>query len=150
MESRVPFCPQNVSVHELFYSRKPSMMARFQRGPLVGSRVTPTAYAKSQIVYEVVCCGDEKWGSRSPVFQKTSVISAQLTYQNVKSFRFQGAQPLGGGWGGAPKKLCVHRRATPRQGVGNASNDNHDRKHAGRICGAASRAALRFERDMAV
>ena len=139
MESRVPFCPQNVSVHELFYSRKPSMMARFQRGlsPLVGSRVTPTAYAKSQIVYEVVCCGEEKWGSGAPVFQKTSVISARLT-----------SAPWWG-LGRSPQKTLRTPPGNAPAG-GNASNDNHDRKHADRICGAASRAALRFERDMAV
>ena len=66
------------------------------------------SYAKSQIVYEVVCCGDEKWGSESPFFQTTSVISTRLTYKNVKSMvGSKGLKPLGRVWGGTPKELCV-------------------------------------------
>ena len=67
-------------------------------------------YAKLQITYEIVRYGDEKWGSGSPFFQKTIVMSTQLTYKNVKSIvGSKGLEPLGGVWGGAPKELCVRR-----------------------------------------
>ena len=56
------------------------------------NRGKPTAYAKSQNTYEVVCREDEKWGSESPFFQKTSVISTRLIHRNVSPHcGFQGA-----------------------------------------------------------
>ena len=67
---------------------------------------SPTAYAKSQIIYEVVCYGDENWGSGSPFFQKTSVISTRLTYKKVKSMvGSKGLEPLGVVWGTVYAKL---------------------------------------------
>ena len=63
-----------------------------------------TAYAKSQKTYEVVWRGDEKWGSGSPFFQKTRVISTQFTYKNVKSIAgSKGLSPLAG-FGAEPQK----------------------------------------------
>ena len=93
MESWDPFPPPpNVSIHE---------SVKFTQG---GMEYGITAYAKSQKTYEVVCRGDEKWGSGSPFFPKTRVISTRLTYKNVKSIAgSKGLSPLAG-CGAAPHK----------------------------------------------
>ena len=63
-----------------------------------------TAYTKSQKTYEVVCRGDEKWGSGSPFFQKTNVISTRFIHKNVKSIAgSKGLSPLAG-FGAEPQK----------------------------------------------
>ena len=75
-------------------------------------------YVTSQNTYDVAGHGDEKWGSGSPFFQKTIVISLRLTYERRQIYGgFQGAQPLGGVWGGAPagfgaesQKNCAYTR----------------------------------------
>ena len=83
-----------------------SEMRSFPNWSLSGNNIAPrpTAYAKSQKTYEVVCRGDEKWGSGSPFFQKTSVISTRLIHKNVKSIAgSKGLSPLAG-FGAEPQK----------------------------------------------
>ena len=94
-----------------------------------GPGQSPTAYAKSQIIYEVVCYGDEKWGSGSPFFQKTSVISTRLTYTNIKSIvGSKGLEPLGGVWGRAPKNFAYTVGKAPQKNLNAMKIDKNGRK----------------------
>ena len=43
-----------------------------------------------------------------PAFYYDAVLQAHSQKRQIHC-RFQGAEPLGGIWGGAPKELCVHR-----------------------------------------
>ena len=56
-------------------------------------------------------------GERVPIFPKNECYQYPAHSQKRQIHcRFQGAQPLGGDWGGAPKELCVHRAAEGIQG----------------------------------
>lgn len=46
-------------------------------------------------------------GERIPIFPKTIVISIRQTYGYMDLLRFQGAEPLGGIWGKAPREICI-------------------------------------------
>ena len=53
-------------------------------------------------------------GERVPIFPKNACYQYPVHLQKRQIHcGFQGAQPLGGVWGGAPKELCVHRAAAP-------------------------------------
>ena len=68
-------------------------------------------------------------GERVPIFPKNECYQCPANLLKRQIYcRFQGAQPLGGVWGGAPKELCVHRglgfEAKPQRGLGRSPKKN--------------------------